>query len=291
MPLRTVEISCGVYAGNEELVASLQELVSKRVDYQEMLQAIVVHGSFGNEEVIDYSDFDGLLIIREEYRNTALLKDFLRRSLRLIYQFDPLQHHSWFFVYDSQFNNWPVNYFPPELFAYAKVIFPATALECTIEYDSAVDYQKPLHNLLTGLERKLANNHQPTNLYQLKSFLSEIMLLPTLYYQAKHQKAIFKKFSFPEVKDDFSEQAWRAIELSSTMRSNWHYQLNFIQRFFMTIPSKLFRRLTKLVFAPGISKKYQGSLEQLLDGPFEKTASRDSRSYEVIVNREHVKVH
>lgn len=259
-----MDINCPVYQGSAGLVSDLQGLIQQHPAYSDMFVAVIVHGSFGSDEVIRYSDFDGLLVVKDTYRDTPILRQFLRESMHLVYRFDPLQHHGWFIVYDSQIQDWPMTYFPPELFAFSKVIFPQSDLKCSLRYKTGYNYQRSLEVLLTGFERKMATNYRPRNLYQLKGLLSEVMLLPTLYYQAKYRKAIFKKFSFELVKPDFSEAAWQAIELSSNFRKEWEYELNIVQRFLVRRSGTFFRKLAKHFLAPQIPKDWAARLDELL---------------------------
>ena len=79
------------------------------------------------------------------------------------------------------------------------------------------------------------------------------MLLPSMYYAAKYNKGIFKKESFTVVKNDFMADEWSCMDKASFIRYNWNYSLTPIQKFIMTRPEKLFRRLTKKYVSPRIS--------------------------------------
>ena len=50
--------------------------------------------------------------------------DDVNRARRRMYEFDPLQHHGWFVLCESDLRYYCTTYFPPILFDYAKALFP-----------------------------------------------------------------------------------------------------------------------------------------------------------------------
>ena len=126
--------------------------------------------------------------------------------MKVILEFDPLQHHGWFQVLESQLNDYPQGYLPYEVLEYSKLIYPnVKKLVLNLEVDeSKVDYKNNLKQLVANIELQSKTDISEMRLYDLKSFLSKIMLLPSLYYATKHNQGIFKKYSFIEVKPDFT---------------------------------------------------------------------------------------
>ena len=84
----------------------------------------MVHGSVATNELVQFSDFDGLIILNEGYKNSKALRNFIKNSMKEIYKFDPLQHHGWFIITKNQLQQYPQTYFPHELYKKAKVIYP-----------------------------------------------------------------------------------------------------------------------------------------------------------------------
>jgi len=239
------------YKGNLELIRLLQSLIERK--YDDLFLSVIVHGSVATSEIISYSDFDGLLIVREDMVDSQKLKDFKIESMRYILKFDPLQHHGWFQLKESDLNNYPNNYLPISVLQNSKLIFPdINEIQLNIKLNDLIDYKEALFNVLNSLEERLALNWKPINMFQLKSFLSQIMLIPCLFYSALNNKGIFKRESFEAVKPYFSDEEWSPIKLCSKARLNWKYDLNFIQKVLMHRPERIFRKLTKKVISPPI---------------------------------------
>jgi hypothetical protein len=228
-------------------------------DNRDFILAALVHGSCATDEIINFSDFDGVLIIKKEFLNQKKPKKILKfidHSLKYIYKFDPLQHHGWFIINESDFHNYPQAYFPAELFEYTKSLYPAEGIQFELKIAEVTDYLTPFETLKNNLSINI-NRKKPVNIYQLKSFLSGMMLMPSLYIQAKLKKGIYKKHSFEIAKNDFSEEEWKPIQTCTQVRLSWNYKLNYLQEFIMTRPQKLFRYLTKNIFAPRIPEDYK----------------------------------
>ncbi|WP_456439455.1 hypothetical protein [Psychroserpens sp.] len=240
---------------NVQIINSIRNLIIGK--YEHLFFAVIAHGSVGTNEVIPFSDFDGLLIVNDEYIDSKLLKEFKKKSMTLIYKFDPLQHHNWFQMSKSNLSNYPQEYFPNEILSHSKLIYP-TSEKITINMsfnNDEVDYKKGLLHIISLLELQMETNWDKENLYELKGYLSKIMLLPSLYYSAIFSEGIFKKDSFKTVKKEFTPEEWKVIESASKIRKEWNYNLSFYQKWIMSNEHKLFRKLTKLIFAPKISKE------------------------------------
>ena len=72
------------------------------------------------------------------------------------------------------------------------------------------------------------------NAYRLKGLLSQFMLLPSLYLQARDGTAVFKKESFAIAARDFEPRDWSAMERVSAARLAWHCELTAMQRYALT---------------------------------------------------------
>ena len=260
-----IKISCNSYTGNLDVVLKLQRLIQKQ--YEELFIAVLVHGSVATDEINAYSDFDGLLIVKDPYKESILLRKFLNQSLKIIYRFDPLQHHGWFIIFQSQLFNYPQTYFPIELFEFSKTIYPDYDIKLKIYLPEIVDYKESFRSITASITKTLKNRHKITGMYQLKVFLSELMLLPTLYYQAMNKKCIFKKYSFDFVKSEISSEAWKAIEISSNIRDTWRYKFSYPKCLF--IKSKDFS-LTKKLARKYLCPRIPDDINNLLDEKFYK---------------------
>ncbi|MDA8824348.1 hypothetical protein N9N17_00445 [Schleiferiaceae bacterium] len=241
------------YKGDLDLIKALEQLV--RTGFSELFEAVLAHGSVGTNEVIKYSDFDGLLIVKDEYFGTKKLAEFQKRSMDLINQFDPLQHHGWFMLKASHLEHLNPTYLPPEVLENASVIWPPQDLEFEIQIQSDVDWKKPAATILQSLDRKLENYQAPIGMFNLKSWLSEIMLVPTLIYQAKHKEGIFKRESFAAVEDLYTKEAWRVINTATEIRAEWEYKLRFPKLFTSLKNRKGLKKMVRRHLAPSIPEE------------------------------------
>lgn len=247
---------------------SIQEIRKLISNYSDIIMHCIIHGSYSDNEIINYSDFDGLLILNgtNNYYSKKRLKKFIYESHKLIYKLDPLQHHSWFIINKSDLINYPQSYLPYEILENSSVL-SENGLEINIVLPSNVDYLTPFLHLNNSLVRTIEISN-PKNLYQLKSFLSGLMLMPCLYLQAKQKKGYTKKESFEIAKKDFTESIWQPIEKASQIREMWDYKLNPIQKYIMTRPHTFFRKLTKYYISPKIPPQMKIIIE---DGFYDKS--------------------
>lgn len=228
------------------------------------LYGAYIHGSIANCEAIAYSDVDALVIIKDEVIENpgrlAKVAHKLNKALKYFYTIDPLQHHGWFVLTERDLKDYPQLYFPYELFQSSKSLFPDKGLHFNVHiYTDKQDFSAPFLRLAHSVIIKIEWERFPANIYQLKHLLSEFMLLPALYIQAKEKRGIYKKCSFDLAKKDFKEEEWRIMDDVSEIRQNWNYSLSPLQRKMLTINHPAIRKIAVRYFSPpippGIKKK------------------------------------
>ncbi|NIM17572.1 MAG: hypothetical protein GTO45_36625 [Candidatus Aminicenantes bacterium] len=262
---KKVKVKVNVYQGSNPHVLEMMEFLSGHLS--EDLLGAYVHGSLGTYEEINYSDFDALVILKNEVlQDASRLAKAARRLInarKIMLRMDPLQHHSWFVLTQSDLSDYPQTFFPHELFTYAKSLLPDRGGELEIAFDPGIqDYYQPFKNLLRSIRDKL-DLKRPRNLYQLKGLLSQVMLLPALYCQARDRKGIFKKYSFQEARKNFTAREWEVLDEISSIRQTWHVHLSLMVKFILT-RSTVFSRLFAVHFGPSIPR----DLAQQLDDVF-----------------------
>lgn len=257
-----IEKICKIETYNKKntVVIELQKLIEYK--YKDLFYLVLVHGSVATNEIIRYSDFDGFLIVKDEFVNSKRLESFKKESMKIIYKFDPLQHHGWFQIKESDLNNYPEGYLPVTTLEHAKVIYPnVESMTLNLQVQTDVDYKRTLINMLNQFERRDNENWRPNNMFQLKSVLSQIMLIPCLYFSAIHNDGIFKRESFEAVKSEFSTSEWLPIACATTIRANWDYSLNGFQKVLLSMSGKLQRKVATRFFAPKIPMELQRKLD------------------------------
>lgn len=247
------------YDGNLALIIELSTMIVH--EYSELFHSVIVHGSIATNEVIPYSDFDGLLVVKDHFVASKELNDFKNKSMKLILRFDPLQHHGWFQIKESDLDNYPESYLPASTLEYSKLIYPIKDKQILdLKISDTIDYQTHLTQMLDQFEKRLQNHWQPSNVYELKSILSQIMLIPCLYYSAINNKGIFKRESFEAVKEYFTEHQWKPIEIASQIRKDWRNEFSTFQLFLLKQSHPLLRKIVKKYCAPKIDSKTQDLL-------------------------------
>ncbi|MDH3949082.1 MAG: hypothetical protein OEU74_08995, partial [Gammaproteobacteria bacterium] len=181
---------------------------------------------------------------------------------RTMLDFDPLQHHGWFVLVESDLRYYCDAYFPVELFKHARSLLKTNGTHLDIAVRNSETENRDVFNTVAmSVINKTASYPEPMNLYQLKSLLSEFMLLPALYLQAAQGAGVFKKYSYGLAKEDFSAKEWEIMDEVSAIRSEWvnknSYTMNVLlslnltariilgRKFSSAIPSNIHSRMTR----------------------------------------------
>lgn len=223
LPTTTVKIK--PYTGVHPIVLKIKNFLNS-VAYHDLVGAYV-HGSAATHEIISYSDFDGLLIVKDGVLSSpSRLKRFalnLHKTTDMMLDMDSLQHHGWMILAESDLHNYDNSFFPVELFNYAASLLDK-GQELTLFNDvSKTDYKTPFNKLISVLTKK-TSQQCPANLYEIKILLSEFMLLPALYIQAVEKKGIFKGESFSAAAKYFKADEWKIMNDVSNIRKTWNYK-------------------------------------------------------------------
>ena len=127
-----VRIDC--YNGANQAVRKMADYLYENL--KEDLVGAYIHGSLGTYEEEAYSDFDALVIVRDEVFNSQKRLSYvckkLRNALGIMYEYDPLQHHGWFALIESELQCYDKQYFPVVLFQYSKSLFVHSGRELQI---------------------------------------------------------------------------------------------------------------------------------------------------------------
>jgi len=251
-----------IYRGPNPYVQRMMQYLASHL--QEDLAGAYVHGSLGVYDEIPYSDFDALVILKQEVfesvKRLANAAQKLHAALSIMYNYDPLQHHGWFVLVEAELKSYPENYFPVELFRYAKSLLPDQGLELKLQYQNLVALnRKSFDNLSNSIITRTTPKDYPKNMYQLKGLLSQFMLLPSYYVQVRDKKGVFKKHSFVVARNDFSAEEWAVMDEVSLIRQNWEYKISSLKRKFFTNPKRMARLLARK-YAPLIPASLQSRL-------------------------------
>jgi len=260
--LQTVPVAVQPYTGRNKHVIRMADYLENHL--KDDLLAAFVAGSLGTGEEIRYSDFDGIVILKDVVfdsrgRLIAAARR-LNKALHIMLDFDPLQHHGWFVLAESELRRFPDFYFPVSLLEYSRSIPGNKGFVQDVQvYRSDKEFRRSFRELSDGFSRSLRAIREPLDMYGLKSVLSQFMLLPSFYIQARTGIAIFKKFSFEEARKDFTESEWSIMEEVSNIREEWGYELTPWKRRIMTNPDPFMRRVSRRL-SPKVPRKTREQL-------------------------------
>ncbi len=254
------------YSGSVKEVLTLSEKLMDTLS--DDLVGAYVHGSIASDEVITYSDMDTLVIIKDEvFNNESHLTKVAYRLYQLqtyMFQFDALQHHGWFVLKESMLRSYPMTYFPTVLFEYSRSIMHDSGQTLDLFVKGSKDqnsWDLPFEQLARSLMKKIETRDVHQSIFYLKAFLSEFMLLPSLYLQAKNSEAVFKKFSFELAKKDFEGEDWKIMEKVSQLREDWTYDRSLAQMWLQKQNSYVLRKLARR-FAPKVPLNFRKILDE-----------------------------
>ncbi len=265
----SVQITVSNYEGNNPVANNIADYLNIKAG--DLIVGAYVHGSVGTGEEVAYSDFDGLVILNDKSLESAveLLRAVvaLKETERMMLKMDPLQHHGWFVLTEADLSDYPENYFPHELFAHSKCLFGKNPLNLNIRNEvNSKAFRKSFNHLSISILNKLENKKFLENRYVFKNFLSEFMLMPAIFLQARTGKGVFKKHSFGMAEKEIGGEFSIMNEISA-MRTNWSYRA----------PDEYIRKLNtgSALKDRRSAKKYSGSLPEEVKNKFDdKTLQR-----------------
>ncbi|TSC89673.1 MAG: hypothetical protein G01um10143_163 [Parcubacteria group bacterium Gr01-1014_3] len=184
-----------------------------QAELKPFIKAFVVHGSLATMDFIpDFSDLDTFVVVKKEVcANTKLLsqlRDKVVQAQKLLSEIDSLAHHGFIFCAEQNLSYYPQHYLPVTVFRYAKSLDGPAKIQFNIR-DSAEEAKENFYHYYDVFQ-KIAKtgkmeNKPGSKLYQLKWFVSMLLLMPSLYLQAKGIY-LYKKFSFDFVRHPFLEK-------------------------------------------------------------------------------------
>ncbi|MEK9186422.1 MAG: hypothetical protein AAB885_02430, partial [Patescibacteria group bacterium] len=174
------------------------------------IKTFFVHGSLATMDFVPkFSDLDTLVILKKETcSNPEKLQEFrekLVRARKLLQEVDPLAHHGFIFCAEQNLDYYPQHYLPVAVLKYAKILHGVAKLTFRVR-DSREEAKENFYhyyNIFQDITKtgQITNKHG-SELYKFKWFVSMLLLMPSLYLQAKGIY-LYKKYSFDFVKHPF----------------------------------------------------------------------------------------
>ncbi len=204
----------------------ISRLVKSFRNKSEYFVDVIIYGSIADNTVVkNWSDVDIFAIVKEKvFENTdsfLTLRIFLTSIEDELYKFDFFQHHGIQFINEADLRFYPEYFLPLEVLRFGKSLINKNKIEFFIR-DSIPEKENRFYKIAdllnqsskTGILKHHARNgvyleenfkNKEDNFYQLKYFISLILLLPGLFVELV-DKPIYKKNSFEKIKSHFDDK-------------------------------------------------------------------------------------
>jgi len=224
-------------------IKSLKSYINKELN--DYLIDFLIHGSISTADYsIGWSDFDTFVILKSHtFENHKTLIEFRRKIIKahdFLLKIDPLQHHGYIFCTEYGLDQYFSHFLPKTVIEKSKSLMKNNDIKIQSYRDqnsSIAAFSSKNDLLKSAFDRKTLSHHKYQNeylhedfknintMYQLKYFLSLIMLLPTLYLDAIGEPC-YKKESFSKIKYKFINE-WEIIEKATEIRTLWQINEEF----------------------------------------------------------------
>lgn len=205
---------------DDDIPYFFDKLFSFNSSLEEFNSSLIVQGSYADNTFISYSDLD-LVIIGFLSEDVNKIKNEIEEFLISI---DPLQHHGVFFINKDSFRNYWQMDLPIETLKKALILSKTSTFKINISYYfnekiSSYNWVSNFYNGYPVLPITLNSG-----VFFTKYFLSQLLLVPALFLATKGNY-IYKRESFYFVEKYYSKEAWKCMEIASSIRENWDQKL------------------------------------------------------------------
>lgn len=229
-PPRCAEAACRVSIGPPRLDKTRRHRrLARRLQAQwhgglaDHAVGFYLHGSLGTGDDIAYSDCDTYIVLRDATVTQAERLLALRRHILghtwILRAFDPHQHHGYFVVTEADLRAYPDPFLPVASLRVAACIGGVSEL-FVARRDALEESSRGCRQLAESIAAQEQQDPRRWSGHAAKSFLSRLMLLPTLVLGSRGQY-VYKRESFDLARPLFPEAEWAAIEWASHLRAVW----------------------------------------------------------------------
>lgn len=186
---------------------------------------VFIHGSCADNSTTAFSDIDDFIIIDDFILNKNEI-EFIDKELKEIekkfLEIDPLQHHGHWKIFQSELADYNNSFIPLFILEDAICIIGEQKIDACI--NMAKTHKGLLRNIKTTLKNIDCFYEQyalgKLNIFELKRFVSSIVLIPPLLFQLKG-KNYSKKIAVKNSYEIFSDLSLKLIQWSTDLRNNW----------------------------------------------------------------------
>lgn len=181
-----------------------------------------LHGSMSTLDYVEgSSDVDALVVIKNETLQSPGYLQEIRRKLvysqRWLYRIDYSQHHGYSILSELDLCFFGELLFPRILLSHLTPLVGASTLRIRERNDSP-DLRSGCLRTAEYVCTQIEAPEHLRNWFSLKLFLQSILLLPTLFLQAKGI-SVYKRDSFELARQHFSAEAWTIVDKATRIRN------------------------------------------------------------------------
>lgn len=200
----------------------LIKIKNKLKDIEDLIFTCIIHGSFSdNTEQTDFSDLDVFIVIDDIALTSPMLMDrvlvTLQSTFSLFYKIDPLAHHEYARVFfKSELECYPQYQLPIDVISVGKVLLGSSKVDFS-PWRCHWSESRMFFQRLTTF-RKLNVLHEFTA-FEYKCLISELCLIPSLFYQSTNRRFLYKKNAIYQFNIEFNDPYF--LNFASYSREEW----------------------------------------------------------------------
>jgi hypothetical protein len=192
------------------------------IHLSDLIVGLYLHGSMSTlDYVAGSSDLDALVVVKQTTVCAAdkllLLRRHLLHTLRWFYRVDYSQHHGYAVLSDLDLRYYTESLFPSVLFSYLTPLTGASSLTIRRRHERD-DPAVACRRTAAYIRKVSAAPGCLLGWFAMKFYLQSVLLLPTLYLQAKGVR-VYKRDAFTLARPHFSDEAWRIVDKASQIRN------------------------------------------------------------------------
>jgi predicted nucleotidyltransferase len=213
----------------------------KRIDYKQKLHYIykirkkimkikpyvvdvLIHGSIATLDYSPWSDYDLIIIIKDKSITSINTLIKIRRNIvkinKLLYLNDPLQHHGFFIISESDLFNYDENYLPIDTIRNGVSMFGVDKIIIFKINSNKKYWQNKLLKLIYELK---SIDVSSLNIFTWKLFCHNMLLIPSLFLETQGIY-VYKKHSFELISKYFDKDDLEIIDYLSNIRNKFFFR-------------------------------------------------------------------
>lgn len=186
----------------------------------------IIHGSYGDFSNTPFSDLEITLVLTDDLLGSSEkcqeLKHWLKKSLiPLMLIIDPLQHHGPFYIWSTLLDNYDEAILPTRVYKESWSVLAPIELKFSSSENSKEQSLSAFYRTINAIrQHDVKFFAKGINPFNVKRLLSNIMLLPAFFYQARGGM-LSKREAILEILKLNLKPISRVLDISTDYREQW----------------------------------------------------------------------